>query len=289
MKGDFSRLTFDPKKNYSNVRMQQGRVQLDADWNEQVDITEHRIGTLFTDLIGLSGVPQGASTEIPGDFQIRVDGNEIKIRQGHMYVAGMLFENESDVSFSDQPNLPAATLPASDGLYVAYLDVWQRLVAGLEDPEIRDPALGGADTTVRTKNVWQVRLVQVDETEVLIGNVDTILDQEAPARISSGQMTARLRSATSTLDNRLYRVEVHDASGLGAATFKWSQDNGAIAASVTQIYTATVDENEITTITLGDTETALQSIDWRQTGRGGPSRCHPGETWYCQLRRQWRD
>ena len=38
MKGDFTRLTFQPEKHYSSVRLQQGRVQLDADWNEQADI-----------------------------------------------------------------------------------------------------------------------------------------------------------------------------------------------------------------------------------------------------------
>ena len=38
MKADFTRLTFKPEKHYSSVRMQQGRVQLDADWNEQADI-----------------------------------------------------------------------------------------------------------------------------------------------------------------------------------------------------------------------------------------------------------
>ena len=36
--GDFTRTTFDPTHHYSGVRMQQGRVQLDADWNEQLDI-----------------------------------------------------------------------------------------------------------------------------------------------------------------------------------------------------------------------------------------------------------
>ena len=39
MKGDFTRFSFDPAKHYSGVRMQQGRVQLDADWNEQQSIT----------------------------------------------------------------------------------------------------------------------------------------------------------------------------------------------------------------------------------------------------------
>jgi hypothetical protein len=33
MKGDFTRNTFVPSKSFSRVLMQQGRVQLDADWN----------------------------------------------------------------------------------------------------------------------------------------------------------------------------------------------------------------------------------------------------------------
>jgi hypothetical protein len=35
VKGDFSRDTFDAAKHYTAVLMQQSRVQLDADWNEQ--------------------------------------------------------------------------------------------------------------------------------------------------------------------------------------------------------------------------------------------------------------
>jgi hypothetical protein len=72
-------------------------------------------------------------------------------------------------------------------------------------------------------------------------------------------MAARLRQVTNTLDNRLYRVEVHDAGPLGKATFKWSQDNGAIAASVTQIHTTTTNDNQVTTITLSEAETGVQS------------------------------
>jgi hypothetical protein len=41
MKGDFTRFTFDPKKHYSSVRMQQGRIELDSDWNEQAEIQLH--------------------------------------------------------------------------------------------------------------------------------------------------------------------------------------------------------------------------------------------------------
>ena len=57
MKSDISRQTFDPGKHYKSVRMQQGRVQIDADWNEQNDITTHRIETEALDLIGGCGGP----------------------------------------------------------------------------------------------------------------------------------------------------------------------------------------------------------------------------------------
>ncbi len=38
MKGDFTRFTFNANKHYNRVLKQQGRVDLDADWNEAADI-----------------------------------------------------------------------------------------------------------------------------------------------------------------------------------------------------------------------------------------------------------
>ena len=37
-----------------------------------------------------------------------------------------------------------------------YLEVWQRLVTALDDPCLREPALGQADTTARLQTVWRV-------------------------------------------------------------------------------------------------------------------------------------
>ena len=42
MQGDFTRDTFDVRHHYTRVLMQQGRVQLDADWNEQTAIRTHK-------------------------------------------------------------------------------------------------------------------------------------------------------------------------------------------------------------------------------------------------------
>src|SRR5438552_3921207 len=57
MKGDFTRFTFRPEKHYRSVRVQQGRVQLDSDWNEQADIATHRDDAAMGDLIGRQGAP----------------------------------------------------------------------------------------------------------------------------------------------------------------------------------------------------------------------------------------
>ena len=43
MSGDYSRVRFDPKNDFSGVLMQQGRVQLDADWNELVELLDRRL------------------------------------------------------------------------------------------------------------------------------------------------------------------------------------------------------------------------------------------------------
>lgn len=100
MKGDFTRLTFRPQKHYSSVRMQQGRLQIDADWNEQVDIQTHLINAQSVDMIGFeSGVPSAES--LSGDFNrdgfkvsITPDGKDLAIEPGHLYVNGTLCELE---------------------------------------------------------------------------------------------------------------------------------------------------------------------------------------------------
>ncbi len=44
------------------------------------------------------------------------------------------------------------------GTHLAYLDVWQREVTHLEDPDLVEVAVG-VDTTARWQTAWQVRLL----------------------------------------------------------------------------------------------------------------------------------
>ena len=61
MKGDLSRNTFDRAQHYSAVRLQQGRIVTDADWNEQADLTRYRAERVACDTIGACGAPTDAA------------------------------------------------------------------------------------------------------------------------------------------------------------------------------------------------------------------------------------
>ena len=167
MKGDFSRQTFAARKHYSGVLMQQGRVQLDADWNEQGAITRYRTETEAVDVIGGCGAPIHAA-----GFEITTDGKTLFIGPGRYYVDGLLAENDAGkISYEDQArlDLPGADLSAVLAAMaqqeltnaLVYLDVWQRHVTALDDRLLREVALGGPDTTTRIKTVWQVKVLPI--------------------------------------------------------------------------------------------------------------------------------
>jgi hypothetical protein len=69
--------------------MQQGRVQLDADWNEQLALASHRTHMQTRDTIGCCGTPEGKS-----GFKIEVTpaGDDFFILPGTYYAGGLLCE-----------------------------------------------------------------------------------------------------------------------------------------------------------------------------------------------------
>lgn len=92
MRSDISRSTFDARKHYIKVIMQQGRVQVDADWNEQADIVQHRFQTEGRDVIGQYGVPMR-----DGGFAVAFtpDQRDLVIYPGRLYIDGVLCELEA--------------------------------------------------------------------------------------------------------------------------------------------------------------------------------------------------
>jgi hypothetical protein len=169
MKADFTRDTFKPLKHFSRVLMQQGRVQLDSDWNEQTAILLHYLRELAADLIGPHGGPadvedpknpNGPPLEVNCGFEIITDPTRIKqlagnpatrsqptaldgaqpgllIGKGHYYVDGILCENEDNIAFNAQLGYPLPDEQTFKGteFYLFYLDAWERHLSYLEDED----------------------------------------------------------------------------------------------------------------------------------------------------------
>jgi hypothetical protein len=99
-RGDFTRDAFHPAKHFSRVLFQQGRVQLDADWNEQTAILLHYLRSLAADLIGPHGGPAAEGGGIANGFLVTLRKTltadaDFLIGHGHYYVNGILCEFDS--------------------------------------------------------------------------------------------------------------------------------------------------------------------------------------------------
>lgn len=301
MNGDLSRVTFDPLKHFTSVVVQQGRVQVDSDANEQAAILLHYLRRLAADLIGPFGGPAdvfskpgppktgllerncgfamiaakapaaaGAPiTYFPPDDLLQDEKDllaedldksrmALVITSGNYYVDGLLCENEIPRHYLQQPDRVQADDAETanlSGIRLFYLDVWERHITALEDPLIREVALGGADTAARRKLIWQVRIAReplgagpppIDCTNF---NWPSVLSTLEPA--NRGKLRAQAKRNDGAggdypcitspearfrgMENQLYRVEVHrsgpalnntDTNRDVAATFKWSRDNG---------------------------------------------------------------
>jgi hypothetical protein len=90
MKADLTRDTFHPLKHYTRVLTQQGRVQLDADMNEQAAILLRYLHTLAADLIGPAGGPQGNVGFAISQIKPTPKSLDFQIGFGNYYVNGLL-------------------------------------------------------------------------------------------------------------------------------------------------------------------------------------------------------
>jgi hypothetical protein len=258
MQGDFSRTTFDPLKHFSAVLSQQGRVELDADRNEDTAILLRYIRQLAADVIGPAGYPQTAA-----GFHITADGDDLGISPGRLYVDGIPAENdEPDVTFFTQPDgfLDKEEEPLPEtGRFLVYLRVWERLVTAVQDSLIREVALGdlGPDTAARSQVVWQVAQFPLPDGADPVPAWQEWLDGLHNPR---GTLQARAGDPSATdgdpcvlppgsrfrgESNQLYRVEIHRTGTLGSATFKWSRENASV---VFPIVSLSGDQVEVTTL-----------------------------------------
>jgi hypothetical protein len=190
---DISRFLHQPRKHYSGGRMQQGRVILDSDFNEEAELDDEEQRHALKDLIGCQGSPDHGFTvgdaseptdrlrpgdgndEAPlqtivfGDGPPTTDVRNYLIRPGTMYVGGMRFtlDDPEFIAFQrDFLQIKGADVPmhSSDGdnVHFLYLHAWEQCVTAVEDREILEKALGGPDTSARVRRMRRVQFLDID-------------------------------------------------------------------------------------------------------------------------------
>lgn len=252
MKNQVSRDSFHPARHYSGVYLQQGRMILDADWNELTDIEKARLVEALRDAISgtntTGGAIAGGAPRVGGlKLYADPDGSQnIRLRPGVLYVEGVPARLEDarrdatkPLTPDNQADYPIKADYTGQSLKL-YADVWDRNVTALEQSDLLDAALHGADTAARSQTMLQVKWC---------ANTLDPFNEETNPPVGTAPLTLKLRLIASSgdpcdpcasqvkvderLGNYLFRVEVHDYDAASRTlTLKWSRDNGAEACAV---------------------------------------------------------
>lgn len=187
---DRSRTSDDRRYHYKAVVAQQGRVIVDRDLNALETILIERADRDVLDIVGPAGTPDngfeisvpGASPPPPGSPSAPFD---FSVGPGSMYVGGQRVDLPATIagavqnySYFSQPDwiapddpVPSGSPPAfagqspSTGIEDVWLDVYDQEVSATEDPDLKEVALGGPDTTGRVRLMRRVRRTPVHESD----------------------------------------------------------------------------------------------------------------------------
>ena len=244
MKTQISRDSFLPEQRYSGVYLQQGRMILDADWNELTDIQKAQLVNAarchseppWQARPSLARRAQRAQD--PGSGRLRDHSHQAR----RIYVEGVsaTLNAAAPMAVNAQAEYPITVSAYSGQNLCLYADVWERSVSALEQSALMDAAMHGADTASRSQTMLQVKWC---------ANTVNPMDGVKNPAIGNAPLQLKLRLVGSNGDacdpcasqvrvnerigNYLFRVEVHNYDATARLlTLKWSRDNGAEACVV---------------------------------------------------------
>lgn len=163
---------------------------------------------------------------------------------GNFQIGGLMARTAGavwpDLSGPAAEALRTASVGAAGQQLAAYLEISERVVTAVEDPGLREQALGtGRETTARSEIAAQVKLAPVSG----LSGAAAVADAFARMALPTGRVSFGTSAGTAAADpcdlpvpggysgreNRLYRLVVHEVTtGAAAVTrFKWSRDNAA--------------------------------------------------------------
>jgi hypothetical protein len=293
MPSDISR-TSDEQR-YDGIVMQQGRVILDRDVNALRQTIDRRIANDALDIIGPCGTPDDGfvigpapGTTSPASPPLwspplaptsppSAEPYDFSISAGTMYVGGQRAVFPPDVpgqgtveySYFDQPNWVSPTTPATPpNQEFIYLHLLENEVSAVEDPELKDVALGGPDTTQRLHLVKRVKRLSVGSADCSVAREEAARTWLAAGFVFEPQTMRLVPQATLQVsyadpstatdpcdpiaqggylgaDNQLIRVQVISAGPSGAPPgIVWGYDNASF------LYRASVSPQTPTTVVL---------------------------------------
>ncbi|MGB5641126.1 MAG: DUF6519 domain-containing protein [Sedimenticolaceae bacterium] len=260
MKGDFSKLDYIPGENFTGVWQQQGRVLTDQDWNADTQISRHLRELVGQDAFGPNTVAiPAAERDNLQVLQASSDGSTVQLtlEPGRGWLDGLhLYLGDQDpVVLSARYYGPPIADPLPDAGSIAagvrdavVLEVWEEAFSAFQgrrpkdlpgDPErfLLEPALGGPDTSERSKLQYVLRLLRLEPDEDC-ANLDRLIDDpDDKGRLSvtpepslgvTGECPVDIGGGFTGFEHYLIRVEIAAPDAGGAARFKWSRFNGGL-------------------------------------------------------------
>ncbi|MEX2518036.1 MAG: DUF6519 domain-containing protein [Paracoccaceae bacterium] len=246
MKGNISRDSHRPQNRFSGVFQVQGGMVTDADLGEEAQIARARADNLGHDAVG-GGVPATGGA-------VALTAGAPALIEGVVYAEGVRGETAAVGAFIGplgyydvQKDFPLAPPLDANGDFVVYVDVWERMVSNLEEPNVSDPGLHGVETAFRARTMTQIKTAPLDDAAQIMAGAGrfprigtgalTVVEVDPETIADECDPCADTVTIAQTVANALFRIEVLDVAGPAdaptAITIAWSAENGAAVAPAT--------------------------------------------------------
>lgn len=255
MTADVSRSFQDRDKAYDAVVRQQGRIPTDAEENHASELAGWAHDAEFVETITPLGTPDdGFRITVPAGIT-----DAFQVGSGAYYLGGQRIVNPQPLIYADQVESNWLTQDdpvTAGGRILVWLEAEERTVTAVQDTELLEPALRGADGSGRTRVCWRVRQAPTGQDscsaaldEVLAPDVAAARDRDTGQIRSHGTLTVGFDDSDIDLDlckpaiepgylgnrNNTFRVKL-----TRPGHFVWGEDNAA------QLYRVTVDADRRT-------------------------------------------
>jgi hypothetical protein len=244
---DLSRFATDFRKQYDSVRMFQGAVLNEDDFNENIRLDQEYERRTRVHVIGPAGSPdsgfQIANPAVAGGVAT------FQIASGNFYLGGLHLQMSEAEAYHTQRDWlradPIPPPPAAGRYDLVYLEAFQQPVGDVEDGELAEVALGGVSTSARIRTMRRIRVLPLSATPAdcqqawaalltarasegtlsgeheLVPNVTLTVDFD-PDGVSDDLCTPPVAGGYLGAENQAIRVQLVDSTH-----FTWGFDNAA--------------------------------------------------------------